>query len=100
MALLALVGWKSQSFAIVALACNLVVTGQGAWILGYNGYLKWKNAIPFLVASIPMALLGGLFKISQSLWLIILGISLLCSGLAILLPKTGEGESLDRINRK
>lgn len=100
LALLVLVGWKAQSFAAVALSCNLVVTGQGAWFLARNGYLKWKDILPFVVASIPMALLGGLYKIRTDIWFIILGTSLILSGLALLIPKKNEGRDLEQVSRK
>lgn len=100
LALLVLVGWKAKSFAMVALACNMVVTGQGTWFLVRNGYLKWKNILPFVAASIPMALLGGLYKIRTELWFVILGTSLILSGFALLVPKKNEGVEMDKISPK
>ncbi len=100
LALLSLLGWKASSLTVVALSCNLVVSGQGVLLYGMRGYLKWKNALPFLVGSIPFALVGGMLKISLEIWTLILGIVLILSGAALLIPKPNEGESLDLISRK
>lgn len=99
MALLALAGWKSETLVMVALACNLMVAGQGAVIFGRNGHLRWKNALPFLIGSVPMAYLGGMFEIDKRVWLTVLGLCLLLSGVALLLPARPEGKDMDEVRR-
>jgi uncharacterized protein len=100
LALLVLVGWKAQSYAMVALACNLAVTAQGTWLLALNGHLKKRNAWPFLVASVPMAFVGGIYKVRADIWFIILGICLVLAGLLLVLPKNGDGTELGLVKSK
>ncbi|MBS4029563.1 MAG: sulfite exporter TauE/SafE family protein, partial [Ignavibacteriales bacterium] len=42
-----------------------------------NGFFSWRLLFPFVTASIPMAFLGGMIPISQNLFSILLGLSLL-----------------------
>lgn len=97
LALLVLLGWKTESLVTTALACNLIVSGQGAAMFGFKGCLKWRNAAPFLAASVPMSFLGGMFKVRTDIWLLALGSGLILSGAALLVPKREEGGTLDRV---
>ena len=100
LALLVLTGWKTGSIASTALICNLLFSGQGTVLFHAKGSLKLPNALPFLVASIPMALAGGLFRIQTQTWLLILGWTLLLSGGALMIPKREEGIELAGISRR
>ena len=76
---LALMGSMAVNFEIMrptALLCNIVVVGGGTYIFYKSGKLDFKKCWPFVVASIPMAYLGGYYPIKEKSFFIILGISL------------------------
>jgi uncharacterized protein len=60
-----------------ALLCNIVVVTGGAIIFYKQGKLSWKEIWPFLIASVPMAFVGGFWKLQDSVFFILLGITLL-----------------------
>jgi uncharacterized membrane protein YfcA len=76
LALLAVVGVAIDTFRPAALMCNIIVVTGGAIIFYRSGQLDLKRSWPFLVASVPMAFLGGLWRISDRPFFILLGASL------------------------
>jgi uncharacterized protein len=60
-----------------ALLCNIVVVTAGTIIFYREGKLSWKESWPFLLASVPMAFLGGFWKLQESTFFILLGFTLL-----------------------
>lgn len=87
LAMLALAGLPHQNIAPLALGCNLIVTSGGSWHFYRAGYFRWRNVLPFLVSSIPMAYLGGRIPISKELFCLLLGVSLLAAAFRMFLPK-------------
>ncbi|NOT74056.1 MAG: sulfite exporter TauE/SafE family protein [Cyclobacteriaceae bacterium] len=59
-----------------ALFCNIVVVTGGLIIFYNEGKLSFKDAWPYLSASIPMAYLGGFWKIEEHTFFILLGVTL------------------------
>jgi len=86
LAVLVLAGVPYQHIAPVALCCNLVVTTGGLWHFARAGHLKLKTVLPFAIASIPMAYVGGRLAISYDLFSILLGLSLLLVAVRMFLP--------------
>lgn len=83
LALLTLVLVNFYTIRSTALICNLTVV-TGSCILYYKkGHLSLKKFIPFIIASIPFAFLGAMFKLTQDVFFIILGCSLIVSALAL-----------------
>jgi uncharacterized membrane protein YfcA len=76
LALLAVAGVAPEVFRPAALMCNIVVVTGGAIIFYRMGGLDLKRAWPFLAASVPMAFLGGVWRISEHSFFILLGASL------------------------
>ena len=66
-----------------ALLCNIVVVTGGAILFYKNNHVDFKRCWPFLAASVPFAFLGGLWRISDSLFFIILGVSLVIASLML-----------------
>jgi uncharacterized protein len=64
-----------------ALLCNIIVVTGGTLIFLRDGKISWKEVWPFLVVSVPMAYLGGLWKMTNSSFFILLGISLLVASI-------------------
>jgi uncharacterized membrane protein YfcA len=59
-----------------ALLCNIVVVTGGTYIFYKEGKLDLRKSWPFIAASIPLAFIGGIWKISDNSFFIILGCSL------------------------
>ncbi len=75
---------------MVALLCNIVVVSGSVYIFYKNGFLDFKKILPLLILSVPFAYLGGSLKISQSIFFIILGITLVIAGLLMFLKSTDK----------
>src|SRR5688572_26574997 len=77
LALMALFGIAPEVMKPTALLLNLFVS-LTSFIQFYRGkHFKWQIFLPFAVASIPMAFLGGLIHIDGDIYKKILGILLL-----------------------
>ncbi|APA65417.1 sulfite exporter TauE/SafE family protein [Maribacter sp. 1_2014MBL_MicDiv] len=70
-------------FAIrsIALVCNLVVVSGSTYLYFKNGHAKFKDFLPFVLTSIPLAYIGATFRLKESVFFIILGCSLILSAL-------------------
>jgi uncharacterized protein len=82
-ALLALMGLPMDAIRPTALLCNIVVVTSGTFIFWREGQLDIRKSWPFIVASIPLAFLGGYFRISDAAFFTILGISLIIAAILL-----------------
>ena len=87
LAILALAMLPTGELRTTALLCNLVVAGGGTWRLARAGQLPWRRAVPLVVASIPLAYLGGRLALPREQFLYLLGAVLLVAGLLMLLGR-------------
>ena len=71
----------------IALTCNLIVVIGGTIRYQLNHLIPWKKVLPLIIFSAPFAWIGGRLPIDKELFLIILGISLLISGVLLLIRK-------------
>ena len=71
----------------IALTCNLIVVVGGTIRYQLNNLIPWKKVLPIIIFSAPFAWIGGRLPIDKELFLIILGISLLISGVLLLIRK-------------
>jgi uncharacterized membrane protein YfcA len=62
-----------------ALLCNIVVVTGGTYIFYREGKIDLKKNWPFVLASVPMAFLGGYWKISDTTFFLLLGFTLLAA---------------------
>jgi len=67
----------------IALLCNLVVVSTSTYLYFKHGHAKLKDFLPFVVTSIPLAYVGASFTLSENVFFVILGISLIVSALAL-----------------
>lgn len=86
LAILVLAGLAYQEIPSVALLCNIIVAAGGCWHFYRAGHFRWRIILPFVVLSIPMAYLGGQLLIEEKLFCLLLGFSLLCVVIRMLLP--------------
>ncbi|MCU0420897.1 MAG: sulfite exporter TauE/SafE family protein [Cyclobacteriaceae bacterium] len=79
-----------------ALFCNLVVVGGSLWVFHRQRLLNWKAFWPFLVLSVPAAYVGGLWRLRDQVFFVVLGITLLAAAAALWIQPTGRTRA--RIN--
>ncbi|MEK6783225.1 MAG: sulfite exporter TauE/SafE family protein [Bacteroidota bacterium] len=60
-----------------ALFCNIIVVTGGVLIFYKEGKISLKEIWPYLVSSVPMAFIGGLWPIQQDTFFILLGCTLI-----------------------
>lgn len=72
-----------QQIPLVALACNIVVVSGNTYHFNKTEGLPLHSLIPFLVASMPMAFIGGMIPVSQIFYKSLLGGLLLFASLKI-----------------
>lgn len=86
-ALLILAEIDFRILPIIALLCNLIVVTGGTYRFYRSGHINIKRITPWVITSVPAALLGGYINISETLFIGILGISLFLAGIRMLLQK-------------
>ncbi len=77
LAILTLTSLMFVQIRAIALLCNIVVVTGGAIIYAKNGFYNWKKVLPLVAISIPLAFIGGSLRISQTLFFILLGATLI-----------------------
>jgi uncharacterized protein len=88
LAILALSGISFYFIRSTALLCNIVVVVGGTYVFYKEGKLDLKKAWPFVLSSVPLAYLGGLWPLQQQTFFVILGITLvLVSGMLWVQPE-------------
>ena len=89
-ALLSLAGYDYRLLPILSLACNIVVVTGASIRFARAGITPWRGALTVSLIAAPLAFLGGLTPIRESHFLVLLGISLVLAGAALLLPRSAE----------
>ena len=83
-ALLLLGGVAVGLVPAISLACNVIVVTGGTIRFARAGVMPWAKALPLIAVAAPIAFLGGLTPVKQGVLVILLGLSLLASSLALL----------------
>ena len=94
-AILAMYALPFKEIRLIALLCNIIVVTGGTIIFVRNKQVNWKKIIPLTTASVPMAFIGAAIKISQDVFFIALGCSLLVA--AVLLWLKTKATNTDEI---
>lgn len=87
LALLALFNIEFKALRLIALVCNIIVVTGSTYVFYKSGFLKLKKIFPLVICSIPLAYLGGRLKISETVFFVLLAISLLLAGIWLLIQK-------------
>lgn len=64
-----------------ALLCNIIVVSGGTIIFYREGKINWKDVWPFLVVSVPLAWLGGLIRLDDRPFFLLLGATLILASI-------------------
>lgn len=92
LALLVLAGLPMVLLPSIALSCNIVVALTGFVLYAKEGRIDLRMVLPFLIASIPMAFVGGRIPIGREEFMLLLGLSLFVAALRLVLPIEGVKE--------
>lgn len=86
---------------IISLICNLIVVTGGVIQFASARLIKPHVVVPCTLLSIPMAWIGGITPIDNDVFFLLLGLSLLASGAAMLItPAEPKGEIRNPSTRK
>jgi hypothetical protein len=83
-ALLAINGVDYRILPSIALICNIIVVAGGAWRFGAAGHIDGRRVAPWIALSVPAAFVGGRLEISETVFVGLLGPSLVVAGLQLL----------------
>ncbi|WP_275316380.1 sulfite exporter TauE/SafE family protein [Tenacibaculum bernardetii] len=87
LAVLALTGIAYTQIRSTALICNIVVVFSNVLLFHKEKLLDWHKIIPLVLFSVPLAFLGGILKINQTIFFILLGITLLIAAITMWFSK-------------
>jgi hypothetical protein len=91
LALMALAGIGLSTLKATALLCNMVVVTGNCWVYYRQGLHEVKKNWGFFLASVPMAFIGGLWKLEDRAFFILLGITLLLAAAVLWIrPKEND----------
>jgi uncharacterized membrane protein YfcA len=85
-AVLALAGMSDETIRPTALVLNIVVATIATWQFASQGHFSWKLFWPFAVAAIPMAYVGGYYKLPTTWFHLLVGMILLFSAFRLMMP--------------
>ncbi|MAT53337.1 MAG: hypothetical protein CMN32_02570 [Saprospirales bacterium] len=80
LALLALFGVDVLVMRSTSLLCNITVVTGSVFIFYKAGFLNLRKALPLVLASMPMAFLGGYVPVNKDTFKLILGATLVLAG--------------------
>lgn len=94
LALLVLWGLPFAVIPVIALICNIIVVSGNSFHYARAGYVNWRLLLPPVVASVPMAYLGGRLMIEREVFVAILFVTLLLTGLRLLIQHRQYGDEM------
>ena len=80
---MALLGFAPDQVRPTALALNLLVGGIGLWRWWRGGHVRWRNVLPFVLASAPAAFLAAQVKLPREGYSLLLGLVLLAAAIGV-----------------
>jgi len=87
LAVLTLFPLEFTEVRMVALLCNIVVVSGSVYVFYQNDFLRIRKILPLVLLSVPFAYFGGSLKINQSIFFIILGLTLFIAAILLLIKK-------------
>ena len=87
LAVLTFYAFPFQEMKLTALVCNIILVTGGTIIFIKHKQVEWKKVIPLVVVSVPMAFMGARLKLSEDVFFIILGCSLIIAAILLWIKK-------------
>ena len=85
LAILVLAGYPREAIAPTVLALNILVTLLGTINYYRAGHFDARLLLPFIFTSIPAAYVGGSMRVSEEIFSLILGLTLLVAGVRLVI---------------
>src|SRR5688500_12103508 len=82
-AAMALLGFAPEQMRPTALALNLLVGGIGLFRFWRGGHVRWRNVLPFVLASAPAAFFAAQIKLPKESYSLLLGLVLLVAAAGV-----------------
>lgn len=82
-AAMALLDFAPEQMRPTALALNLLVGGIGLFRFWRGGFVRWRNVLPFVLASAPAAFFAAQIKLPKESYSALLGIVLLVAAFGV-----------------
>jgi hypothetical protein len=86
LAVLALAGYAPAQMSTSALVLNVLVAGLACMAFWRAGHFSWRLTWPFLVTSVPCALVGGWLDVSSHAYQWLFAVVLLVAAVRLCLP--------------
>lgn len=99
-AIMALFSLSPEVIRPIALSLNVVVAGFATWRLSRAGYVDWRSAVPIILASMPLAFVGGSIDLPGSVYRPLLGTLLVLSAAYMIWSVTRSPRQFDDARRK
>ena len=84
LATMALAGVAPDSMRPIALALNILVASFTVARFARAGFFSWRGLWPFLLGSVPLAAVGGAWKLATHAYYVVVGVALLLSAFVLL----------------
>jgi uncharacterized membrane protein YfcA len=97
LALMAFASLPPDEMRPTALILNIVAAAYSAWLFNRQRNIDWPKLTPFLLASLPAALLGGVIALSQSIYDVLTGMVLLTAAAILAFRRRASEEANRRI---
>ena len=85
LAALSLFSVSMTAMRSTSLMCNIIVVAGGTYIYWQNGYFNLKKILPLVLASVPMAFIGGMMPIKERTFFLLLGSCLIAAAVLMLI---------------
>lgn len=97
-AILLLAGLAIEEVRLVALICNIIVV-LGACI-NYNraDMIPWKKVLPIVLLSVPLAFVGGMIQLDNTLYRLLAGIMLVIAALLMIKPVKANSRPMNGLS--
>jgi uncharacterized protein len=82
-AAMALLGFAPEQVRPTALALNLLVGGIGLFRFWRGGHVRWRNVLPFVLASAPAAFLAARIQLPGQAFSMLLGAILMVAAIGV-----------------
>jgi hypothetical protein len=82
-AAMALMGFAPEQIRPTALALNLLVGGIGLFRFWRDGHVRWRNVLPFVLASAPAAFFSAQIRLPKESYSMLLGGVLLVAAIGV-----------------
>ena len=82
-AAMALLGFAPDAVRPTALALNLLVGGIGLLRWWRGGHVRWRNVLPFVLASAPAAFFAAQIRLPKDSYSLLLGLVLLVAAIGV-----------------